>query len=360
MPFFSGLLPDGELRRRIANALHVSETSSLRLLEALGGECAGTVHLRPEPADADQSAPEDEHGYVALPLPELERMIGESERLPLLVHRRRVRLSLAGAQDKIPLLRRDGEWYLPTGSAPTTHILKPASVAFPGIVHNEYAVMRLAGFLSRSVPEVELARIGKPVLIVRRYDRRHGDDGTLERIHQEDFCQALGIMPDRKYQSDGGPGFKEMASLIREACSTPLDDLERLVDAALYAVLVGNCDAHGKNYSILYADGSVGLAPLYDLVSTAFWPDLDTALSMRFGMTHRLPDLGPDDLAGFAKDLNVAPRAVQRRLDRLREIAPDAWDRLLGLPELSSETSIMESIRAGWEERMRWLHGESR
>jgi serine/threonine-protein kinase HipA len=125
-----------------------------------------------------------------------------------------------------------------------------------------------------------------------------------------------------------------MATLISKACSRPLEDLERLVDAALYSVLVGNCDAHGKDYSIL-----------------------DTALSMRFGRTYRLPDLGPDDLTGFAEDLSVAPRAVLRRLDRLREHGPEAWDQVLDLPELSSEAAMIESIQAGWDQRMQRLQG---
>ncbi|MFW5743487.1 MAG: HipA domain-containing protein [Spirochaetota bacterium] len=131
------------------------------------------------------------------------------------------------------------------------------------------------------------------------------------------------------------------------ACSRPFEELERLVDDALHAVLVGTCDAHGRDYSILYTDGSVGLAPLYDLVSTTLRPDLDTTHSMRFGRTYRSPDPGPDDLAGLAEGLSVARRAAHRRLDRLRENGPEAWDRVLDLPELSSETPMIESVRAG-------------
>jgi len=355
LPFFSGLLPDGDLRRRIADALHISDTSSLRLLEALGGECAGTISLVPELDGDENFALQESVGYQEIGLPELERMILESDRLPLLFPRGGTRLSLAGAQEKIPLLRKDGHWYKPKGSAPTSHILKLASPGFRDIVYNEYAVMRLAGLLSLSVPIVEVAVIGKPVLIVERYDRRYDAEGTLRRVHQEDCCQALGIMPDRKYQGDGGPGFSELAALIRIACSAPLTDLERLIDIALFNVLVGNCDAHGKNFSLLHEVGGVVLAPSYDLVSTTYWPELETKLSMKMGGEYKLSAFGPDSLFGLARDLGVRSQIVHKRLDRLQEAAPGAWDRVSDLPELKAHYPMLESIRAGWLSRMHRL-----
>jgi len=352
LPFFAGLLPDGELRRRIAEALHISETSSLKLLEALGGECAGTISLTPVQGVENSIAAQNNDGYDELALTELERMILESERIPLLVPRGGARLSLAGAQEKIPLLYKDRRWYKPMGNAPTSHILKPASPRFPEIVHNEYVVMRLAAAMGLPVSEVEFADFGKPVLMVKRYDRLYGTGGSLQRLHQEDFCQALTIMPERKYQNDGGPGFTDMAMLIRKACTAPLADLERLIDISLFNALVGNCDAHGKNFSLLYHDGLIELAPFYDLLATTYWPELDTKLSMKFGHTYRLSDLREDDCTGLARDLGVAPKMVSRRLDRLREVAPAAWDRLLDLPGLHSQNILVESIRAGWESRI--------
>ncbi len=352
LPFFAGLLPDGDLRRRIADALHFSETSSLKLLEALGGECAGTISLQRMDDDSSSFAAYDDGGYEELEPQDLERMVLESERIPLLLPRGGTRLSLAGAQDKIPLLRRDGRWFKPTGSAPTSHILKPASHAFPEIVYNEYAAMQLAGFLSLPVPKLAVAELGRPVLVVERYDRRVDAGGRLLRLHQEDFCQALGIAPDRKYQSDGGPGFSAMAALVRRACGAPLLDLERLIDAALFNVLIGNCDAHGKNFSLLYRDGTVALAPFYDLIATTFWPELETKLSMKFGAAYSLEKLQAEDLALFARDLAVAPKGVRRRLDRFREEAPAAWERLRGLPALEAQGPLLESLQSGWWSRM--------
>jgi len=138
--------------------------------------------------------------------------------------------------------------------------------------------------------------------------------------------------------------------------STPLE-LERLIDIALFNALVGNCDAHGKNSSLLYQDGYVGLAPFYDLLATTYWPELDTKLSMKFGRTYRLSDLREADLAGLAHDLGVATKAVRKRLDRLREAAPAAWNLILNLPGMQSQVNLVASTRAGWESRTRQMSG---
>lgn len=355
LPFFSGLLPDGELRRRIAEELHISETSSLKLLHALGGECAGTLSLIPD-EDVFSNA-QNEEEYDEIPLNDLERKIIESERFPLMLPRGKTRLSLAGAQDKIPLLHKDGRWYKPKASAPTSHILKPASSGFPDIVHNEYAMMRLAAFLSLPVPEVELVFMGKPVLIVSRYDRYYDDNGILTRLHQEDCCQALGIIPERKYQADGGPGFTDLTRLIRRACSIPLSDLEKLIDVALFNVAVGNCDAHGKNFSLLYRNSKLSLAPFYDLLSTIYWPQLGTKLSMKFGNTYKLHTVDHESLALFAKDLGVSEKVIYKRLHRLHEAAPSAWERLFHLNELNEQLPMLESIHAHWNGQMRSMVG---
>lgn len=357
LPFFAGILPDGNLRRRIADWLHVSESSTLRLLEALGGECAGTVSLiREDPEAAGESVGP---GYEELPEEALAALIHDSERHPLLTPRGDARLSLAGAQDKIPLLRRGGRWYRPLGSAASSHILKPASPAFPGIVTNEFACLRLAAALGLPVPKSEMAWLGRPVLILERYDRIMGEDCLPRRLHQEDFCQALGIMPDRKYQADGGPGFTDIATLIRRAGTAPLADMEALIDIALFNLFSGNCDAHGKNFSLLYREGqpvgnySVTLAPFYDLVSTTIWPELNTKLSMRIGKEYRLERIAASDLDGLSADLGVKPALVRERRDSMIARSAQAWEHIASLPELASGEELLARLRKGWNERAR-------
>lgn len=356
MPFFSGLLPDGNLRRRIADRLHISESSSLRLLDALGGECAGTVSLVRTGADGTTPAESEYGDYEEIPSGELERLILDAERIPLMFPHGNTRLSLAGAQEKIPLLRRDGRWYRPIGTAPSSHILKPASTTFPGIVQNEFAMLRLASELGLPVPAVELATIGRPTLIIERYDRR-ALDGGIERLHQEDFCQALGIMPDRKYQVDGGPGFAELSTLIRRTCHAPLLDLEQLISIALFNLLTGNCDAHGKNYSLLYKGEGISLAPFYDLVSTVYWPELDTKLSMRFGSTYKLTEIRKTDMDIFAGDVGVNPKLVTMQAELLVRKAIPAWEKIVTLPEFQDCPTLTESLHRGWNLRARQLLG---
>ncbi|MDP3177945.1 MAG: type II toxin-antitoxin system HipA family toxin [Spirochaetaceae bacterium] len=329
MPFFAGLLPDGELKRRIADFLHVSETSTLRLLEALGGECAGTVSLIPDAADEERGMAEEARpSYEEISPEALEAMIRDADRRPLLAPSGDARLSLAGAQEKLPLLLKDRRWYLPRGGAPSSHILKPGSPLFP-----------------------EIVQLGRPVLVVRRYDRRSSPDGQIERIHQEDFCQALGIMPDMKYQADGGPGFADIAKLVRGLCSNPLDDLGSFIDIAIFNLLIGNCDAHGKNFSLRYEGPRISFSPFYDLVSTTAWPELSTKLSMRFGKEYRLENLSSDDLGSFAVDIEVKPELVRDRAISLAISGALHWNALRELPELECAQGFLDRMQGGWDGR---------
>jgi len=353
MPFFSGLLPDGDQRRRIAAFLHVSENSAFKLLDALGGECAGTVSLLREGDEVESPLA----GYDEFGREDLERLIMDAERRPLLAPTGGARLSLAGAQAKIPLYRRDGRWFLPRGGTPSSHVLKSASPVFPDLAANEFLVMRLAAAIGLAVPPVELETIGRPTLIVERYDRMRQPDGSVRRIHQEDCCQALGIMPEGKYEADGGPGFAAISRLLREICTVPLAGIEALIDIALFNVLVGNCDAHGKNYSLLYRGEGTTLAPFYDLVSTSVYPELSPMLSMRIGGEYRIDCIRAADFDAFARDIGVKARVVTERFDALAGNAEKAWTSILGLEELSPHARLCELIRSGWDERLARLRG---
>jgi serine/threonine-protein kinase HipA len=357
LPFFAGLLPDGEARRKVADYLHVSETSTLKLLGALGGDCAGTVTIQPENTVSDLgkiAVDEELDGrYKALSLPELAKLVLESERRPLLAPQDGARLSLAGAQDKIPLRYAEGRWFLPLGEAPSSHILKPSSLAFSDLVFNEFFCMRFAEALGFLVPRVDIVDVGRKSLLVERYDREVDVEGRVVRVHQEDFCQALGIMPDKKYEADGGPGFAAIAMTLRQASANPLRDIDALVRVALFNLLVGNCDAHGKNFSLLYKGRQVALAPFYDLVSTAAYPELRDHCSMRFGGEYRFEKLRRDDLGRFAADLGVRPMFVKDKLCDLIDASDAARVKILSLPELQGSQSLVERILSLWDERAR-------
>jgi serine/threonine-protein kinase HipA len=280
-PFFAGILPEEQPRRTIAKILGISDTNDFAMLEKIGGECAGAVSLLPE--DATPIDPQDTRRYE-LTKSELQQIIAELPNHPLMAGRDGLRLSLAGAQDKLPIIVHNNKIYLPLGNTPSTHIVKPEPNRFPGLAANEIFCMTLARAVGLHVPSVEYRMIGKkPCILVQRYDRMTGENGRTIRLHQEDFCQALGFPPERKYQDEGGPAISDCISLLRDWSTAPVIDIPRFITGLIFNVLIGNSDAHGKNLSLLYTNGERRLAPVYDLVSTIAWPDLSSNLAMKIG-----------------------------------------------------------------------------
>lgn len=279
-PFFAGLLPEGDSRKLIAKSFGVSDRNDFAILGNIGAECAGAVSILP----AGELPPQDGSRYREVSLSDLETLIATLPKRPLLVGEEGIRLSLAGAQGKIAVAIRDGRFSLPLDGSPSTHILKPRSPHFEGLVGNEFYCMRLASAVGLDVARVEIGTAAPTrFLQVGRYDRRRLPDGSLDRIHQEDFCQALGIPPELKYQQEGGPNFRKCFDLVREVSSVPGLDVLRLFDAVVFNYLIGNNDAHGKNFSFLRDTDGIRLAPLYDLVCTGAYPDIANSMAMKIG-----------------------------------------------------------------------------
>ena len=319
-PFFEGLLPEGAQRDAVAAALGVSRANEFRLLERLGGEVAGALALWP----AGEVPPRFEAPQPAAALAddELATLLQSLDTRPFLAGTRGLRLSLAGAQSKMPVVLVEGRIGLPTPGQPTTHILKPPIARFPATTENEAFAMRLAAGLGLDAAPVEpYAAGGRACLLVTRYDRRSEPDGAVQRLHQEDFCQALGIVADRKYAADGGPGFRQCFELVRRACSRPAVEVLKLLDAAILQVLLGNADAHGKNYSLLHREGRVELAPLYDLLSTVAYADLPPNFAMRIARRATLGELRRGDWDRFATSAGLGAPFVRRRVRELADLA---------------------------------------
>lgn len=280
-PFFSGLLPDEGARQRLAGALGLSSGNAFGLLEVIGGECAGALSLHHA---GEVPAPDDDGGVEELTAGRLQEVIGKLRSRPLLGGEEGVRLSLAGAQDKLAVIAQAGSIGLAKGGRPTTHILKPVIQDLDGTVENELFCLRLAERLKLPVPRAEMRRSGETAfLLVERYDRARRKDGHIERLHQEDFCQALSVPPELKYEEEGGPGTERSLDLIDRACGRPAADRLRFIRMLIFHYLVGNADAHGKNYALLYGGNSPDLAPLYDVVCTAAYPRLAKKLAMAIG-----------------------------------------------------------------------------
>lgn len=311
-PFFAGILPEERPRKRIAEILGISETNDFAMLERIGGECAGAVSLLPEGTALID--PKDIRRRE-LTKPELRRIIAELPSRPLMVGTDGLRLSLAGAQDKLPIIVHNNEICLPLGSTPSTHILKPEPDGFAGLATNEIFCMTLARAVGLNVPNIEYRPIGeKPCILVQRYDRATDEDGRTIRLHQEDFCQALGFPPERKYQVEGGPTLSDCISLLQDWSTTPVLDIPDFINGLIFNVLIGNADAHGKNLSLLYSGGKRRLSPCYDLVSTLAWPDLSKNLAMKIGGCESVNAFTIGDWKKMAKKTGLGWPMIRERM----------------------------------------------
>jgi len=316
--FFGGILPEAGNRKVIARILHISEKNDFAMLERLGGECAGALTFLPE--GSPPHAPGGQ--YRELANDELADILRTLPKRPLLAGEKGVRLSLAGAQDKVAVrLDADGKISLPLNYAPSTHILKPAIATWEGIVSNEVFCMRLAKAAGLAAAQTSAHQVEEvSYLLSARYDRTTDAEGTVHRLHQEDFCQALAVPSEIKYQAEGGPGLKDCFAVLRLASSSPVQDLLALLDAVIFNLLIGNNDAHAKNYALLYAPGGTcRLAPLYDVVCTVYYPEIDNTLAMKIGGQGN-PDLVfASEIEAFAKDAGLAPAAVKRRVSEVAD-----------------------------------------
>jgi len=324
--FFAGILPEESKREIIAANLGISARNDYAMLEQIGGECAGAVTFIPP----GQRLPEPNYGYREISSHDLAGILRELPKRPLLAGDEGIRLSLAGAQDKVALRIEGDEISLPLGGAPSTHILKPSVERFAGVVFNEALCMNLAAAAGLPTAQVEARSIeGIDYLLVQRYDRVHrqvqGGKPVLERLHQEDFCQAQGIVPEMKYQKEGGPSLKQCFGLLRDVSSAPVIDLARLLDAVIFNYLAGNNDAHGKNFSLLYRgagreEQEIRLAPLYDIVSTAYYPEISRNMAMKIGGEYVPEKVTPKDFERLAEEAGLAKPIVRRRVPELAGI----------------------------------------
>ncbi|MCR5254084.1 MAG: type II toxin-antitoxin system HipA family toxin [Treponema sp.] len=352
IPFFSGLLPEEDSRKKIADYLHISETSTLKLLEALGGECAGLISILPEENEFSQSDffLLNAENYEPLEESRLKDFIEKMNTRPLMKADEKLRLSLAGAQEKLALANLDGKWYLPLNGAPSTHILKPTRTgALSTLAQNEYICMKLAKELGLPVPEVDLLNIaGKDVFVVERYDRIKTKD-SIQRLHQEDLCQALVIMSTSKYQNDGGPGIADVFSAIKKYCSVPALETQKFLRYVIFNYLIGNCDSHGKNYSLLYKNRTVELAPLYDAVSTVIYSGLTDKLSMKIGKHYEIQKVSKEDFSLLAETLDIKSRVVSKIFDDFEIKSNKAFEILKADEKVTKD--VLDLISASMETR---------
>lgn len=336
--FFDNLLPDDEaVRARIAARLGARGSDGFSLLSALGRDCVGALEFLS--TDASPQPPETPRGE-----PLAEQQIAERIRalasvpLGLRGGDETFRLSIAGAQHKTALLFHQGRWMLPQRNTPTTHILKPqiglvptalGSVDMSSSVQNEHLCMRLAAALGLPVAETDILQLDDDLLVlsIKRFDRQLDDHGRLLRIPQEDFCQAMGVAPVLKYESDGGPGIQACLELLKSSDQPELDR-RCFMRALLVFWLLGATDGHAKNFSLqLRPRGRFGLTPLYDILSTQWQHDLGQIprKAMRLAMAvgtkrrYRVADILP-------RHFEQTARKADFSIKDLREVMQDVVD----------------------------------
>lgn len=327
--FLWGLLPDNEqVLDRWARKFHVSARNVFALIAHVGEDCAGAVQfVSPERLEATLGGAEekvewlDENGVA-----ERLRALREDHaawRLP----RDSGQFSLAGAQPKTALLLKNGRWGIPSGRTPTTHILKPPTGEFDGHAENEHICLALARAFGMPTASSQVLRFGNEIAIaVERYDRIRSANKII-RVHQEDICQALGILPTRKYQNEGGPGVAEIVELLRTHSSERDEDVRTFINAVGFNWLIAGTDAHAKNYSLLISSGPrVRLAPLYDVASILPYGQFDlhkVKLAMKIGGKYQLNAVGIRQWYKFAQEMRVDGDVLITRLHSMGEQLPD-------------------------------------
>lgn len=352
-PFFEGLLPEGDFLKAISRTLHVSARNSFQLLAEIGGECAGAISVGPVGGPVPGAA---RHSPRWLSESELGRLLGDLPDRPLLGtidEEDGFRISLAGVQDKVGVLLEGQRIGLSRGNPPSTDIVK---APIPGVVDsvaNEAFCMTLAAHASLDVARAEPRFAdGHEYLLVHRYDRDRSEapDG---RLHQEDFCQALGVVPAVKYENEGGPNVADCARLIHRHSEAPARDVIAFLDALLFNFLIGNNDAHSKNYSLLLdGPGAIRVAPLYDLLSIATIEGASRSLAMKYGGEKRPRYLRRRHLRRLGDQLDVKPTLVERRgLAMTERVLTALEDARRSLPADFQDRPILDRIAAVVDER---------
>lgn len=369
MAVFDNLLPDtDEIRRRVAERRGAEGTDAFSLLSAVGRDCVGALQFLPEGVEpdavealrGDELSDDDVAGIIAN-LASAPLGLGEDEDF---------RISVAGAQEKTALLRKDGHWMRPHGTTPTTHILKPQIGTLPiGVdlsnsVENEHLCLRLLSAFGLDAARTEITDFGvRRVLVVERFDRRHSKDGRLLRLPQEDCCQALSVPPTLKYQNEGGPGIISILDLLKGSDTPDKDRLAFLKTQILFWLMAAT-DGHAKNFSVfLLPGGRFRMTPLYDVISVQ--PSIDAGqlqrqkvkLAMSVGTKrHYLVDeIVPRHFGQIAAQSGLGADAARQLFDEIAGDFEAAWGAVQhDLPGNFPE-DLMISLKNGMASRLKLL-----
>jgi serine/threonine-protein kinase HipA len=321
--FFENLLPEGRLRDMIASRERIATSDTWALLTRHGCDTAGALSLLPEGINPAAGR------LVALPKETLQAkiMTARAQNLPLMAAWDEIRMSLAGAQEKLGLtIDASGAMFLPEGASPSTHIVKPGNVSamFPFCPANEFFCMRLAHVLQLPVPLVDLLHLPEPLYVIERFDRTKAANGAIQRLHQIDLCQTMGVAASKKYESEGGLGLEHLFAVLRGSLiNRPIVAANVLIQWIAFNYLIGNLDAHAKNIAFLLNGPKATVAPFYDLLCVEAYLPRQT-MAMAIAGENKPGWVEGMHWDAMAYEAGVAPRLVRDMLARLVTALPDA------------------------------------
>ncbi|MCF0104488.1 MAG: type II toxin-antitoxin system HipA family toxin [Eggerthellaceae bacterium] len=333
-PYLLGLLPDSEdVRRSIGREYGVSGNNPFALLRHIGYDCPGAVQIC-EQGDSEEML---NRGGELVPISksEIAQRLSRGKRFASAKWETdNERWSLAGQQSKFALRKKDGKWYSCHGSEPTTHIFKPGVPDLQLEALNEYACMQLAERCGINVAHAEyLVFDGEPAIVVERYDRLPSSQGAVVRLHQEDLCQALGVLPSHKYADEGGPGASDIIALLFNTGEPRIDNVKSFLSMLFFNYLIGATDAHAKNYSVLLDKRDAYLAPMYDVASILPYLNRERTVKLAMGIAgeNRIGMVSSRRLVRFAEknkliDLGISNDDVVGMMADLADRIPKALD----------------------------------
>ena len=326
-PYLLGLLPENSQTRDLwARRLSTSPDDTFGILAEMGWDCPGAVQFcRPDAVDELTRRDEVYQAVTAADIAQRLRRLGSD---PASWTMPDEHWSLAGQQEKFALTWRAGSWHEAHGSGATTHIIKPGIRTLHKQALVEHATMAAAAAVGIDVAATRLLQFEDEwAIVIDRFDRREADDGTILRFHQEDFCQALGRLPEHKYESRGGPQLRDMMRLLRQQSTSIDDDRLALADFLIVNLVAGAPDGHAKNISILRAAGKTWVAPLYDLATGLAYDsaDIERNVALSVGGERAVSRIRHRQWERAAGTLGLPHDQLSGRVAQLAEDYPDAF-----------------------------------
>lgn len=302
--FFENLLPEGEVKSNLEKNNHKNISDEFSFLKEYGIDCSGAFVI----TSLDHVPKVKNFKSKEILLESIYEYLDNKQSLTsVMINEEGGRFSLAGAQDKFPVIYKNNKILLPLNGEPTTHILKPYVRYHKDTIdspYNEYFCMNLARTLGLNIPKVTLIDGKYPLYLIERFDRVIGDS-EVTRIHQQDFCQAKGITSRKKYEEDGGSTFAENYELIKKYSSLPIKDLSQFLSWLWFNLLIGNNDCHSKNLSFISTEEGIRLSPFYDLLCTDIYKNLTKKFSYSIGKQWKWHDLKSRNFTILAESLGI-------------------------------------------------------